>query len=163
MGNAKHAKDMVKWKKAFAAYKKTDSYKEFQAKKKAKKFGKKPKDKNAPKRASTAFFIFANKVRAEVREQNPEASIGEVGKILGQQWNALEDAEKQGYQAQAEKAKAKYQTALAKYKTTKKYAAYQEQLAAWKQSKKEAMKAAKKEAKAATKTATKKKIVKRKK
>merc|ERR1739848_776702 len=117
--------EMAKHQKLMSAYKKTDSYKAFQAKKKAKKFGKKPKDKNAPKRASTAFFIFANKVRDEVKAENPDASIGEIGKILGQKWGNLDESEKQAYQAKSEKAKEKYQKTLAKYKTTKKYAAYQ--------------------------------------
>lgn len=156
--NKDFAKEMAKHKKVMDAYKKTAAYKEFQAKKKAKKFGKKPKDKNAPKRSSTAFFVFANKVRDTVRAENEDASIGEIGKILGKMWGELDESEKQSYQAQADKAKAKYQKTLAKYQTTKNYAAHQEKLAEWKAAKKAALKAAKNEAKA-----SKKKIVKRKK
>jgi len=136
-------KEMVKHSKKVEKYRKTGAYKAFLELKKAKKFGKKPKDKNAPKRPSTSFFIFANEVRAEVREENPNASIGEVGKILGQEWHALDDDRKQAYQAQHEKAKAKYQKILAKYQKSKNYAAHQEKLAAFKQAKKEALKAAK--------------------
>merc|ERR1712096_79942 len=130
--------------------------KAFQQKKKARKFGKKPKDKNAPKRSSTAFFIFANEVRDEIREENPNASIGEIGKILGQEWGALDEDRKEAYKKQSEKAKVKYQKTLAAYKKTRKYAAHQETVAAWKKAKKAAMKAeAKKD--------NKKKVVKRKK
>merc|ERR1712072_981749 len=124
-----------------AKYKKTDAYKAFQQKKKARKFGKKPKDKNAPKRPSTAFFIFANEIREDVREENPDASIGQIGKILGQEWGNLDEDRKEAYKAQNEKAKAKYQKALA----------------AWKQAKKEGLKALKAEAKKNNK----KKVVKR--
>merc|ERR1711959_870320 len=146
----------IKYKKEMAKYKKTAAYKAFQQKKKARKFGKKPKDKNAPKRPSTAFFIFANEVRDEIREENPYASIGEIGKILGQEWGALDEDRKEAYKKQNEKAKAKYQKTLAAYKKTRKYAAYQESVAAWKQAKKAAKKAeAKKD--------NKKKVVKRKK
>merc|ERR1711959_463913 len=99
----------IKYKKEMAKYKKTAAYKAFQQKKKARKFGKKPKDKNAPKRPSTAFFIFANEVRDEIREENPNASIGEIGKILGQEWGALDEDRKEAYKKQNEKAKAKYQ------------------------------------------------------
>jgi hypothetical protein len=148
---------MAKHKVVMNRYKKTDAYKQFQQIKKAKKFAKKPKDKNAPKRPSTSFFIFANQVRSEVRADNPEASIGEIGKILGQQWGNLSEDQKAKYQAKNEKAKAKYQKTLAKYQKSKNYAAFQEKLAEWKQAKKEALKAMKAEAKVT------KKIVKRKK
>jgi len=150
------AKEMVKHKKEMAKYKKTDLYKEFQAKKKAKKSkNKKPKDKNAPKRASTAFFIFANEIRDSVKADNPDASIGEIGKILGQQWGELDEESKTAYKAKSEEAKEKYLKVLAKYQKSSDYAAYQEKLAAWKQ--------AKKDAKKAEKASQKKKIVKRKK
>jgi len=155
--NKEFAKEMKKHQKLMSAYKKTDSYKAFQQAKKAKKFGKKPKDKNAPKRASTAFFIFANEIRDEVRSENPDASIGEVGKILGEQWGSLSDSEKATYQAKSEKARAAYQKKLAKYQKTKHYAEYQETLATWKKAKKNALKEAKKAGKSV------KKIVKRKK
>jgi len=148
-------KEMVKHKKAVEKYRKTGAYKAFLQLKKAKKFGKKPKDKNAPKRPSTSFFIFANEIRDEVREENPDASIGEVGKILGEEWHALDDDRKQAYQAQHEKAKKKYEQILNRYKKSKNYAAYQEKLAAWKKAKKEALKAAKSD--------NKKKVIKRKK
>merc|ERR1711939_389480 len=155
--NQQFKKEMAKHKKLMTAYKKTPAYKEFQQKKKAKKFGKKPKDKNAPKRPSTAFFIFANEIRDSVRSDNPDASIGEIGKILGQQWNALNDSQKQKYQAQNEKAKVSYAQALAKYQKSTKYAEHQEKLAAWKQAKKEALKAIKKAEKESTKKSTNKK------
>merc|ERR1711939_613344 len=104
--NQQFKKEMAKHKKLMTAYKKTPAYKEFQQKKKAKKFGKKPKDKNAPKRPSTAFFIFANEIRDSVRSDNPDASIGQIGKILGQQWNALNESQKQKYQAKKDALKA---------------------------------------------------------
>merc|ERR1711964_309300 len=77
-----------------------------------KKFGKKPKDKNAPKRPTTAFFIFANEIRAEVKENNPGASIGQIGKILGVRWAALAEERKASYKAQNQKEKEIYREVL---------------------------------------------------
>merc|ERR1711964_20897 len=86
-----------------AEYKQTEEYQAHGQKKKAKKFAKKPKDKNAPKRPTTAFFIFANEIRPEIREENPEASIGEIGKKLGQLWGDLSESQKESYKAINEK------------------------------------------------------------
>merc|ERR1711959_505488 len=112
------------------------------------KFGKKPKDKNAPKRPATPFFVFANEVRAEIRENNPEASIGQIGKILGERWKALPEDQKAAYHVQSQKAKAEYQEVLEEFKKSEDYAAYQQKVAEWKEAKK---------------ASNKKKVVKRKK
>jgi hypothetical protein len=133
--NQAFAKEMVKHKAVMAKYKKTDAYEAFQQKKKAKN-SKRPKDKNAPKRATSSFMIFANDIRDEVKENNPEASFGEVGRIMGQQWGALAADRKAAYQAQHEKAKENYQKVLEQYKKSDNYAAYQEKVAAWKKAKK---------------------------
>merc|ERR1711907_216881 len=141
--NNKAAKDMKKWKSAMAKYKKTQSYKDFQAKKKAQKLGKKPKDKNAPKRPMSAYFIFSNEVRPEIQEELDTTDFGTIAKRVKQMWDALNDAAKAKYQAKADKAKAAYQKTLAKYKKSKNYAAYQEKLAAFKTAQKLAKKAMK--------------------
>merc|ERR1712169_145499 len=120
--NAQANKEMAVWKKKMVAYKKTASYKEFQAAKKSKKFAKKPKDKNAPKRPSSAFFCFSSDVREDVKaELGEDATIGNVGKELGKLWGMI-----------SEKLKARYQVALEKYQSSKKFAAYKEQLTLWK-------------------------------
>merc|ERR1711925_49358 len=121
--NQAFAKELVKHKAVMAKYKKTDAYEAFQQKKKAKN-SKRPKDKNAPKRATSSFMIFANDIR------------GEVGRIMGQQWGALAADRKAAYQAQHEKAKENYQKVLEQYKKSDNYAAYQEKVAAWKKAKK---------------------------
>merc|ERR1712034_55948 len=102
---------------------------------KLKKIGKKPKDTNAPKRPATTFFVFANEIRAEVREDNPEASIGQLGKLLGERYNALDEDQKAAYKAQSQKNKAKYQEALEEYKKSEDFAAHQQKVAEWKQKK----------------------------
>merc|ERR1712037_511955 len=42
----------------------------------------KKKDPNAPKRPMSAYFLFMNATRPQVRKENPDASIGEVAKIM---------------------------------------------------------------------------------
>ncbi len=51
-------------------------------------------DKPKKKRALTAFMIFSNAKRAEVKENNPGIAFTEVGKKLGEIWNALNEADK---------------------------------------------------------------------
>merc|ERR1712167_447309 len=57
-------------------YKKTQDYKDFQAAKKAKKFAKKPKDKNAPKRPLSAYMLFSADNRKGVT-----AEVGSASKV----------------------------------------------------------------------------------
>lgn len=159
--NNQAAKEMKKWKKKFEAYKKTKKYAEFQAKKKAKKLrNRKPKDKNAPKRPMSAYILFANDVREDVREELGEnASFGQIGSKISSIWNSMDEEEKECYQLAAEKAKEKYQKTLAKYKKSRKFAQYQAELAEFKKMLKEERKAAKQ----ADKKASTKKIIKKKK
>lgn len=61
---------------------------------KRKRTSKKKKDPNAPKRPLTAYMIFSQEHRQEVREENKDAKIGEISKILGERWKKLSDEEK---------------------------------------------------------------------
>lgn len=132
---SKRAKEA--WTKKMTAYKKTASFKKFQARKsendlmKVKK-AKKPKDKNAPKRPLSGFFLFTR----EFRKANPLLKLTEVTKNAGVEWKALDEGKKKKYLHEADKAKAKYQKELAKYKKSNKYAKYQEELTAFKKQQK---------------------------
>jgi hypothetical protein len=50
----------------------------------------KRKDPNAPKRSLSDFMIFQQENRANAKEQNPDASFGQLGKILGDMWGKLD-------------------------------------------------------------------------
>merc|ERR1712000_780895 len=52
------------------------------------------KDPNAPKRGLSAYMFFANEQRENVREENPGISFGQVGKLLGERWKALNDKQR---------------------------------------------------------------------
>merc|ERR1712127_845951 len=61
----------------------------------------KKKDPNAPKRPMSAYFLFMNAQRPQVRKENPDASIGEVAKIMGKLWGEIEPADKAKYDKDA--------------------------------------------------------------
>ncbi|KAG8986007.1 Non-histone chromosomal protein 6 [Tulasnella sp. 427] len=74
------------------------------------KRGKAPaKDKGGPKRPLSAFMYFCKDWRDRVKAENPEASFGEVGKLLGAKWKELDESEKTSYLEQAAKDKARYE------------------------------------------------------
>ncbi|KAH6936682.1 hypothetical protein HPB50_020589 [Hyalomma asiaticum] len=72
---------------------------------------KRAKDPNAPKRPLSAFFWFCNDERPNVRQENPDSSVGEVAKELGRRWNEVGDDVKAKYEGLAAKDKARYEKA----------------------------------------------------
>ncbi|KAK1987090.1 HMG box protein [Colletotrichum cereale] len=67
------------------------------------------KDPNAPKRGLSAYMFFANEQRENVREENPGISFGQVGKLLGERWKALNDKQRAPYEAKAATDKKRYE------------------------------------------------------
>lgn len=65
-----------------------------EVKPKAAKPAKKEKDPNAPKRPLSAYMYFSSDMRNSVKDQNPDATFGELGKILGAKWKEMDDDEK---------------------------------------------------------------------
>jgi hypothetical protein len=53
--------------------------------------------KNAPKPALSAFFLFSHAVRDQVKAENPNASFGELGRIIGKLWKDLPEADKKAF------------------------------------------------------------------
>ncbi|EGD99479.1 nucleosome binding protein [Trichophyton tonsurans CBS 112818] len=76
---------------------------------------KKKKDPNAPKRGLSAYMIFANEQRAAVREENPNITFGQVGKVLGERWKALSDKQRVPYEEKAATDKQRYEDEKAAY------------------------------------------------
>ncbi|CAF9905511.1 MAG: High mobility group nhp1 [Gomphillus americanus] len=77
--------------------------------------GKKKKDPNAPKRGLSAYMFFANEQRENVREENPNISFGQVGKVLGERWKALSESERRPYEDKAKADKERYDAEKASY------------------------------------------------
>lgn len=117
---AKAAEAKEKYTKAVAEYKKSPQYASFvadsaSAKKDAGGKKRAKKDKNAPKKATTAFMAYSKANREAVKKANPTATFGELGKILGAKWHELSDSEKQKYEKEAEKDKARYAAEMKDY------------------------------------------------
>ena len=56
------------------------------------------KDPNAPKKAKSSFIIFSTEMRPTVKDEMPEASMGEISKVLGARWQDLAASEKKIYE-----------------------------------------------------------------
>ncbi|KAL9002803.1 MAG: hypothetical protein Q9188_004288 [Gyalolechia gomerana] len=72
-------------------------------------------DPNAPKRGLSAYMFFANDNRDTVREENPGISFGQVGKVLGEKWKALNSKQREPYETKAKADKERYETEKASY------------------------------------------------
>jgi len=66
------------------------------------------KDPNAPKKNLSAYMFFSQDWRERVKTENPDASFGELGKILGAKWKEITEAEKKPYNDMAVKDKGRY-------------------------------------------------------
>eukprot|EP00164_Ancoracysta_twista_P023657 GFYU01044381.1.p1 GENE.GFYU01044381.1~~GFYU01044381.1.p1 ORF type:complete len:223 (+),score=89.87 GFYU01044381.1:122-790(+) len=100
-----------KAEKAAKLEEKAEKVKEKEAKvaEKAKKASKAQAKKEAKeqkiKKGLTPYFCFTNSVRAIVKEKNPEASIGDVAKVIGRAWQKLDENARKAYIAMSEKDK----------------------------------------------------------
>ncbi|KAG5981971.1 hypothetical protein E4U55_002457 [Claviceps digitariae] len=90
------------------------------------KYRRHPKpDENAPERPPSAYVLFSNKMRDDLKSQN--LSFTEIAKLVGENWQTLQAGEKEVYESQANSAKEKFHQQLAEYKKTsdfRKYAQY---------------------------------------
>jgi high mobility group protein B2 len=77
---------------------------------------KKKKDPNAPKRNMSAYFLYSNAIRPSVKEENPDASFGDVAKIISKQYKQLTEKELAVYQKKAAEDKVRYQREMRTYK-----------------------------------------------
>lgn len=75
----------------------------------------KKKDKNAPKRPLSAYMFYSKDQRETVRIDNPDASFGEIGKLLGNSWKSLSDLDRKPYDKQAADDKKRYEVEIANY------------------------------------------------
>ncbi|TFK97827.1 HMG-box [Pterulicium gracile] len=77
--------------------------------------GRAKKDPNAPKRALSAYMFFSQDWRERIKNENPDAGFGEVGKLLGAKWKELDEADKKPYVEQASRDKTRAETEKAAY------------------------------------------------
>lgn len=82
---------------------------------KKKKKSKKTKDPNKPKRNMSAFFLYSCANRASVKSENPDATFGELAKLVSAQFKALPDKEKKKWEKKAAKDKVRYEEEMKVY------------------------------------------------
>jgi len=68
-----------------------------------------------PKRAVSAFLFFSTARRPDIKKEQPELSVTQVAKLLGQEWASMSQEEKGPFQAQADTDKKRYAKEKADY------------------------------------------------
>ncbi|OTA94427.1 hypothetical protein M434DRAFT_10689 [Hypoxylon sp. CO27-5] len=87
------------------------------------KYRRHPKpDENAPERPPSAYVLFSNKMREDLKGQN--LTFTEIAKLVGENWQNLSREEKEPFERQAHEAKERYSRELADYKKTAEYRKY---------------------------------------
>ncbi|KAF3055923.1 FACT complex subunit SSRP1 [Daldinia childiae] len=91
------------------------------------KYRRHPKpDENAPERPPSAYVLFSNKMREDLKGQN--LTFTEIAKLVGENWQNLNRDEKEPFERQAHEAKERYNRELAEYKKTTEYRKYYDYL-----------------------------------
>lgn len=75
---------------------------------------KKDKDDNRPKRATTAFMLWLNNEREQIKRDNPGISVTDIAKKGGELWKVLKD--KSVWEEKAAKDKERYANEMKTYK-----------------------------------------------
>ncbi|XP_032606432.1 TOX high mobility group box family member 3 isoform X1 [Taeniopygia guttata] len=79
---------------------------------------KKKKDPNEPQKPVSAYALFFRDTQAAIKGQNPNATFGDVSKIVASMWDSLGEEQKQVYKRKTEAAKKEYLKALAAYRAS---------------------------------------------
>jgi hypothetical protein len=79
-------------------------------------------DENAPESPPSAYVIFSNKIRGELKGRN--LSFTEIAKLVGENWRSLSPGDKESYKRQAFCPKERYNAELLEYKKTSTYREY---------------------------------------
>eukprot|EP01059_Diplonema_ambulator_P016670 TRINITY_DN2838_c0_g2_i1.p1 TRINITY_DN2838_c0_g2~~TRINITY_DN2838_c0_g2_i1.p1 ORF type:complete len:218 (+),score=129.05 TRINITY_DN2838_c0_g2_i1:62-655(+) len=123
--NEKSKEAKEQYKKDYAEYiaNKDSDEEESEEPKKGKKrkaATKKEKDPNAPKKPLTPFFMYSQKMRPEIKEENPDMAAKDVAKEIGARWKDLDDDEKKTYQDEYQEAMKAWKEEMADYQPAKK-------------------------------------------
>ena len=78
---------------------------------------KQKKDPSAPKRNMSAYFLYSIHARPIVKEENPDASFGDIARIISAQFKALSDKERAAWDAKAASDKERYTREMEDYKS----------------------------------------------
>lgn len=104
-------------------------------------------DEKAPQRPHSAYVLFSNHVREELKDRS--LSFSETSRLVGERWQAMSPAQKDGWKQKAVVPWEKYKRDMAEYKRTEEYrnhAQYLDGFQATQENKKAASKAQNKQA-----------------
>ena len=69
-----------------------------------------------PKGAKTGFIVFSEENRKKMKDENPEAGFGDLGKRLGEAWNAMDEASRKPFMEKAQLDRKRFEEEMAAYK-----------------------------------------------
>ena len=78
------------------------------------------KDKDAPKRALSAFFFYNQERRETLKKEKPDLNNKDIIRTMSTEWNALSDEKKKPYMEKAEADKKRYEAEKKAYDEKKK-------------------------------------------
>jgi len=85
-----------------------------------KKGKKEKKDPLSPKKGLSSYMCYFKENRERIKSENPDAEFGDIGRLIGGAWKALDEDEKAVYEEMSEKDKARYKKDMAKYESGEK-------------------------------------------
>jgi hypothetical protein len=77
---------------------------------------KKVKDPNAPKGACGPYMWFCKEMRDDIKTENPDWAVTQIGKRLGEMWKATSEDDKKKFFEMAEEDKIRHKKDMAAYK-----------------------------------------------
>eukprot|EP01135_Chromosphaera_perkinsii_P006694 Nk52_evm8s559 gene=Nk52_evmTU8s559 len=78
-------------------------------------FYSKKRDPNAPAPARSAYILWANDLRTNLKMRNPQITFAELQRNIGERWKKTSDTEKKKYQQLADADKDRYEKQQAEY------------------------------------------------
>jgi high mobility group protein B2 len=106
----KAEQDKLRYQDEMKSYVPAPEYAEPGGKKKAKK------DPNAPKRNMSAYFLYSIDTRPAVKSENPDASFGDIARMISSNFKSLSEDERKVWDEKAVEDKERYEREMNHYR-----------------------------------------------